>query len=287
MYIIKNDRLRAEFTSVGAELLSLQDIDGTEYMWQRTDKEFQQTAPLLFPFVSWLQDNTYQYQGKRYELPFLEFAQHKNFTVSEQDENGILFQLKSDAGTKIMYPFDFTFLASYRLEGDTLFVEFTIKNDDVENMYFAFGWHPTFHVPIENNLKFEDYYYDFHEKCTPRKIIRDENKYFGGYEAFPLEDQHILRLNQETVSGVQVIEGTSKHVSIRSDRGKKAVDITYPDMNLLVIFHKKNKDFITVEAWSSSMGRKGIIEDFEKKPDLLSLEAGGVYKNKWIIHCQF
>ena len=47
IYTLKNDKLTAEISSLGAELISVKDGAGYEYIWQGED--WNGHAPVLFP----------------------------------------------------------------------------------------------------------------------------------------------------------------------------------------------------------------------------------------------
>ena len=48
---LTNSYLKATFESFGAELISLQDTDGKEYVWCGDSAFWGRHAPILFPFV--------------------------------------------------------------------------------------------------------------------------------------------------------------------------------------------------------------------------------------------
>ena len=50
MYVLKNDVLTAFIDDSGAELISLKDNNGSEYIWTAEDV-WKRHAPVLFPFA--------------------------------------------------------------------------------------------------------------------------------------------------------------------------------------------------------------------------------------------
>ena len=54
---LKNNGFSAKIDSYGAQLISLQDPAGTEYIWQRDPKHWANCSPLLFPIVGNCRDN--------------------------------------------------------------------------------------------------------------------------------------------------------------------------------------------------------------------------------------
>ena len=66
---IKNDQLTVEISAHGAELKSIKDADGNEYLWDG-DKEFWGgQSPLLFPLVGGLWTGVYRIGDKEDTLP--------------------------------------------------------------------------------------------------------------------------------------------------------------------------------------------------------------------------
>lgn len=109
--------------------------------------------PLLFPFIgrhrvgetpnAW-QDAT----GAVHALPQHGFARDLPFEADvSADRQAVTMTLTSDARTRAGYPFDFTFSACYRLEGDALEVTLETRNTgDVPLPYYA-GHHFYFALP--------------------------------------------------------------------------------------------------------------------------------------------
>ena len=55
---IKNDQLTLEISSLGAELQSIKDANGNEYLWDGDAKYWGKRSPLLFPIVGGLWKDT-------------------------------------------------------------------------------------------------------------------------------------------------------------------------------------------------------------------------------------
>ena len=58
MIQLKNDKISAAFKTMGAELSSLKDAEGTEYLWQGNPDYWSGQAPVLFPIVGCLRNGT-------------------------------------------------------------------------------------------------------------------------------------------------------------------------------------------------------------------------------------
>ena len=85
--------------------------------------------------------------------------------------------------------------------------------------------------------------------------------------------------------GVTVLRDMAHDMVIRAEKGRRGVCVSFPDMRLLVLFHKEGVPFITAEAWNSYMGRAGMIDEIRSRPDLVPVSPGAFYTNTWEINC--
>jgi galactose mutarotase-like enzyme len=92
MTIIENDYLRLTAQVKGAELTSIFDKERKiEYLWQADTKHWGRHAPVLFPIVGRLQENSFSYNGNSYSMNQHGIARDMNFQVLEKHLNFFLF----------------------------------------------------------------------------------------------------------------------------------------------------------------------------------------------------
>ena len=108
--------LRALTDTRGGELISLQNAVGTEYIWDGNPAFWPGINPLLFPFVGTLKDGTVCFEGKPYSMERHGFARRMDFSVAEQRENSILFELRETEQTLAQYPYPFLLKVRHTLE---------------------------------------------------------------------------------------------------------------------------------------------------------------------------
>ena len=158
MFCLKNEELTLEIASHGAEMRSLKDNQtGQEYLWDADPAFWKRTSPVLFPLVGNYRDKESIYEGKTYSMSQHGFARDMDFTVTEEAENEIWFELHETPETKEKYPFDFCLSIGYRLEGRTVKVMWKVENTNEKTMYFSIGGHPAFVCPISGKGKQTDY----------------------------------------------------------------------------------------------------------------------------------
>ena len=85
MQIIENEFLKVAVDELGAQLMSIQAADGTEYLWQGDPKYWADRSPNIFPSVGRLTDGKYQLDGLWYELGCHGFAWLTPFEVVKKE----------------------------------------------------------------------------------------------------------------------------------------------------------------------------------------------------------
>lgn len=287
---IQSDELRVEVSALGAELQSIKDAAGREFLWQGDPKYWKGRAPNLFPYVGRLQEGKYTFNGKEYALGVHGFVRNREMLLTRQAEDTLVFTLTADEETKVQYPFDFDFHVVYQLVGSALTIRYVVENKDKSTMHFGLGGHPGFRLPLEDGLCFEDYRVAFDERCRPQRIGFGDSVLRNGKDApYPLREERYIPLRHDLFDEDAIIlKDVSRGVRLESAKGQRAIHVRYPDMPYVGLWHKPHSDapFLCVEPWAALPGREGIVEDLAGQSDLLSLEAGGKYENAWSISIQ-
>lgn len=283
IYTIKNNKITVLINSFGAELMSIKDINGTQYLWQGEKKYWKDRSPILFPYIARLTDNKYYIDNKCYSMNIHGFASNSEFQVVKLLEDEITFSLKSNEATYKIYPRNFELIITYKLIENKIEITFIVINNDNKTMYFGIGGHPGFLL----NGNFEDYYLEFNEKCQPIRVGFNEKCFLNNKdEEFPLIDSKTLKLNHNMFDDDAIIlYNTSKVISIKNTKTNYTLTVSFKDMKYLGLWHmpKTNAPYICIEPWSSLPSREGIIEVFEKQSNLLVLEKNKQYTNTWSI----
>ncbi len=286
-YTIKNEQLTVRISDAGAELQSIRSADGTEYLWQGDPAFWHDRAPNIFPYVARLTEGRYTVGGKEYAMKIHGFLKYRTLQVESQTETCVVFRLDSDEETRAQYPYEFTYRISYELQENVLVTTNSVTNHSETRMYFGLGGHPGFNVPLEPGLTFEDYYLEFSQEAHPYRVGFSDSCFLTGCDAFyPLEDGRRLPLHHELFDhDAVVLKHAAREVRIASDRGKRSVTVAYPDYPYVGFWHMpyKKAPYVCVEPWSSLPSRDGIVEDFALQADLIAVNAGNTYTNRWTI----
>ena len=175
MFILKNENFNLKVNSKGAEVSSFFSKQlNKELLWQADKEVWARHAPVLFPIVGKLKNNTYIYKGATYTLPQHGFARDCDFELMEQSESSLVFELNENAETLKNYPFRFSLKIKYQLKPHGFSCTYLVSNPDTAPLYFSVGAHPGFNCPLFENEKTEDYRLVFEEEdFIERHLIQE------------------------------------------------------------------------------------------------------------------
>ena len=162
METIRNNQLCVTISEHGAELQSIKDAGGKEYLWQGDARFWGRRSPILFPIVGSLWNGRCTINGKTYEMGRHGFARDNDFKLIAKGETKAVFAFTDNAETLKRYPYKFNLAVSYRLEGNRIHVIWHVENTDEKAIYFQIGGHPAFNLPdlqreepIHGRLRFD------------------------------------------------------------------------------------------------------------------------------------
>ena len=287
IYTLRNSEMEVQVSSKGGELVSLRDAAQTEYIWIGDARYWKRHAPQLFPCIGRLTNNQYRMDGALHEMGQHGFLRDYELMKVEESETFLHLQLQSDASTRQLYDRAWTVDIFYSLCGKTLSVKFQVRNCDARTMRFGYGIHPGFNVPLNPALRFEDYRLDFHEASIPKQMeLTERYTISGGMHDYALEEGRYLPLQHSLFDHDAIILKDMPHtVTLGSQKDEKKVTVAFPDMPYLGIWHAPETDapFVCIEPWSSLPSTDGVIDEFETKPDFITVEPEQTYTNCWSI----
>lgn len=273
---IASEGLTARINPFGAELSSLTDTAGREYMTDADPAFWTGRAPLLFPIVGALVEDTLRVDGQAYAMPKHGFARRSAFTLIEQTSDRAVFRLQDNAETRASYPFAFTLDMAFTLSGTTLAMEAKVHNTGDAPLPFSFGYHPAFAWPLPGGA----------DKAAHRIVFEDS------------EPQPIRQI--EKGSGLMKVEGVPTPVQgrefaldaelFRADaliwsdlnsrrlsygaEGGAWLDVAFPDTPMLGIWQVPGARYICIEPWQGHSDPVGYSGEFRDKPGVATLPAG-------------
>ncbi len=276
-YIIKNGKLEITLASLGAEITSIKDKNGNEYLWQGDEKFWAGQAPNLFPYIGRMENGKYSYKGKEYEMPKHGFLRKTELEVVEKSDTFIKFFMTDTDATREIYPFEFKIEISYNLVANRLETIYKVSNRGENVMYFGVGGHPAFNVPFAGDTaKFDDYSLTFSKECKPKQVMLSKECFCTTErKEFPLIDDTKLQLHARLFDNDAVIlQEMDRTVVLTSPSTDKEVIVSFPDFGYIGFWNsaQDTTPFVCIEPWTTLPATENVKTDFEKQSDLQKLQ---------------
>ncbi|MBS1636746.1 MAG: aldose 1-epimerase family protein [Bacteroidetes bacterium] len=251
--------------SAGAEMCSLYSkTNQLEYLWQADPAVWARHAPILFPIVGKLKNNSYHYQGTNYTLPQHGFARDMEFRCVEQNETQLLFELVDDETTFKVYPFHFSLIVGYELREQTLLISYTVFNPANVPMYYSIGAHPGFNCPLIPGEQMEDYTLTIAPATTLQCSSLQDGLLSGNTYDVPLQNQ-VLQLSPALFANdaLVMLNRQVDKISMASGKSGHGLELTSAGWPCYGIWSKKgNEKFLCLEPW------QGVADSISSDGDL-------------------
>lgn len=281
MVELKNEMLTIQVAEKGAELQSVKDNDGKEYMWQ-AGPQWNRHSPILFPIVCSVNNDTYTVDGKDYHLPRHGFARDMMFTVVSLTSEKVTMALHDSEETLKVYPYRFNLAVTYRLEGNKVHVIWHVENTDTKEIHFQIGGHPAFNMPsgkLEGMIKLDN-----EEPMDMLKSYAD-----GSVELVevPLEaDMGIMEINNNffRADSVKIHKSQTHRAMLIDTNGDPAVTVDYKaPVCAFWSPYDKQAPFVCIEPWYGIGDPRGFNGEFKDKPMMNHLQPGASFMSKYTI----
>ena len=280
MLKLENEYLLIEIATKGAELQKIYNKkEHFDYLWNGNTDFWGSHAPNLFPIIGRLNDYKYIKDGKTYELPQHGFAKDFEFELAESSDIKAVFVLKSTDKMKAMYPYDFSLIIRYDLEGPELKTTYQVTNESAETMPFSVGGHPAFNIPMNGEGTYDDYTLTIHPEKEVSYFESNPVPYRSGSKK-PFKDMKngVLTMNHETFrDGLIIIdEPTIETVTLASPNNKHGVTLDISEFPYLCLWTKEQMDapFICIEPFYGLPDIIGEIGTLEEKEGIILLNTG-------------
>ena len=288
MIQLQNTKLKATFNELGAELVSLINLEtGKEIIWEGNPDFWGGKSPVLFPTVGALKDDRYIFGGETYEMPRHGFARRRFFDVKSSTANEVVFELNSDEETLKFYPFDFSLEIKYTLTDNKLTVSYNVKNTSNKDMYFSLGAHPGFAIDTKNGLKYDDYEIGFSEDEKLEIHPLMDNLISKETKTIDLENK-TLPLSYGLFSKDALVMTTmkSKELILRNHKNNHKIVFTFSNFPYFGIWAAKNADFVCMEPWQGIADIEDHNQELTEKFGVLKLEISGEWRGEWAIEIE-
>lgn len=272
---IASGDLTACIHPLGAELHSLTDAAGREYMTDADPAYWTGHAPILFPIVGELRGGTYRLDGREYALPRHGFARRSRFELIEHRGHIARFRLTDSAETRAVYPFAFALELSFRLCKTRLEVEALVRNRDDRTLPFNLGFHPAFAWPLPGGGDKQAHAIVFDRDEPGALRVLDAQGLLAGSAPSPLRGD-TLALAPELFEADALIWDAleSRSVTYRGGAECPALHIAFPDTSFLGVWQKPGADFLCIEPWQGLADEAAFTGVFQDKAGIVTLAPG-------------
>lgn len=287
MVELRNKQISIIVSEKGAELQSIKDANGKEYLWQADSKYWNRHSPILFPIVCSVNNETYRVDGKEYHLPRHGFARDMEFKLIGKSERKVTFALESNEDTKKVYPYDFTLSVSYALEDNKIGVIWHVLNTDKQEIHFQIGGHPAFNIP---NMKAGDNQFGCIRLDNKEPMDALHSYGDGSHEMdeipFIEAENGIMEFSNNTWrnDSIKIHKSQLHRAELLNKAGEAEVTVEF--RTPVIAFwspYGKEAPFVCIEPWYGIGDPRSFKGEFKDKPLMNHLLPGASFMSKYDI----
>lgn len=286
MEILKNEQLQVVVSEHGAELQSILDAEGKEYLWQGDPKYWGRRSPILFPIVCGLWDDSYRLDGYEYKMARHGFARDMDFKLINKTDTKVTFALEDSPETHRCYPYHFMLSITYRLDGNKIHVIWHVHNTDNNEIHFQIGGHPAFIIPgmkegdeVKGTVRFDN------KGKLERLIGNMKGCIIPGRFDVGSQDG-IWHFTEDSFKEDCVIIDKSqvKQVALLDEDGQPSVtvDMKTPCVGIWAPYGK-HAPFVCIEPWYGIHDKVEYRGDFRQKYLMNHLQPGASFLSEYTI----
>ena len=267
--------LTAAVKTDGAELCSLRDRAGREYLWQALPA-WPWHAPVLFPVVGELKGEQYSHRGRSYTMPRHGFARRSHFTWTKRTQTSCRLELVDSAATRAVYPFGFRFEVAYAVDAEMLAISLTVTNTGEEVLPASFGLHPAWNWPLLPGIPKTAHILDF-EMAEPSPIRRLDRHGLVMPEPSPspIVGRELPLDEALFVADALVLQNLLSHSLRYTAPGAPVIELAWDGFPQLGIWSTPmGADFLCIEPWHGTASPAGFDGDISDKPGMMLILPG-------------
>lgn len=287
MVELKNDSISIQVSEKGAELQSIKDAEGREYLWQADPKYWSRHSPILFPLVCSVNNETYRVDGKEYHLPRHGFARDAEFKLIAKDDRKVTFALESSEETLKVYPYQFVLSVSYVLDQNKIGVIWHVHNSDECEIHFQIGGHPAFNVPGMKSGDSQSGRIRL-DNAEPMDALHSYGDGSHDMDEVPFieAENGLLEFSDNTWrnDSIKVHKSQLHRAELLDTDGTPAVTVDF--RTPVIAFwspYGKNAPFVCIEPWYGIGDPRDFTGEFKDKPLMNHLLPGASFMSKYEI----
>jgi galactose mutarotase-like enzyme len=278
MITLSNKHLSISVNPMGAELRSITDANNhTEYMWQADPKWWGRSAPVLFPIVGKVKDDTLHVGNDSFKMTQHGFARDFEFVYTKRSAETATLLLTANAKTLERFPYSFTLEIQYTLKDNRVICMWKVTNTDQQEIYFSIGAHPGFNLlhPMH------EYHILLHGNQQRIERMMLQNGLFmpdkTPFQSLPIElnqdifNEDALVFEAHNITGADLAHTRSAH----------SVKMRWQNFDYLGLWAPKGcEQFVCIEPWCGRADDANGHTDIKTKPGIHVLQPGRVFE-RW------
>ncbi|HTR18054.1 MAG TPA: aldose 1-epimerase family protein [Acetobacteraceae bacterium] len=264
----------------GGELCSLRDAQAGELLWQ-AGPAWPRHAPVLFPIVGRLRDDTLRHNGRSYRLTQHGFARDRLFAWEERDGTSCRLVLEDDAATRSVFPFAFRLELRYAVAGGMLRVGYRVVNTGDTALPASLGAHPAFCWPLAPGVAPEKHWLEFavDEPASVRRL--QEGLLRPDPEPTPIRGR-VLPLEPALFATDALILDRPASRSLRYVApGAVELELGWEGFTQLGLWSRAGGAFLCIEPWYGMADPVGFDGEFTDKPGVMLVAPGKSWEVGW------
>jgi galactose mutarotase-like enzyme len=276
---IRSDLLSADISTLGAELQALRDEAGRDLLWDGDPAWWTGRAPILFPIVGAVADDTIHVGGKPYTLAKHGFARKTEWQLVEQTGSCATFRLEDSDATRAVYPFAFRLDLRFSIEGATLAMTATLTNSGTSDLPASFGFHPALRWPLPYGAPKDAHRVTFAApEPAPIRRIDGAGLMRPAPEPTPVVGDTLAPDASLFEDDAIIFDRLASRSLTYGAPDARGLTIDFSDMPELGIWQKPGAPYLCIEPWAGFADPQGYAGEFREKPGILNLPHGSSHQ---------
>ena len=274
---LKSKDLTVEISSLGAEIQSIRDRDGAEYMWQGDPQYWASRAPILFPVAGGFRDDEYVWQGKTYPMAKHGIVRKVEWEMEKNEPQQAVFKISRKTEG---FPFEYDLRAVFTLRDNRLQVDYAVTNRDAQPFCFSVGAHEAYLTPggIEDYEIVFDQEEDLYHSILEGNLNSHDTQLIAAHtRVLPLKYEYFA------VDALVFRSVKSKGVTLRGVKNGRKVRVDFPDHPILMFWDKPGAEYICIEPWCNGPDFVDAPAAIDQKPGFMRLEKGQTISKHHVI----
>ena len=267
---ISDSTLSARISALGAELIRLQDLAGSDLLWDGDPAVWKGRSPLLFPIVGEVTGNRMKVAGREYQIGRHGFARTSTFALVSSDVSRCTWRLEASEATRRQYPFEFRLDVTYAIQDGTLELSAEVTNRGDAVMPASFGFHPALRWPLPYGKPraAHEIVFDRDEPAPVRRPI-DGLLSATAYPT-PVRERRLVLHDDLFKDGALVFD----RLRSRSVTYGDALRVGFEGMPHLGIWTLPGAGYVCIEPWQGHASPQGFDGELADKPGMIAIMPG-------------